>query len=61
MKCPHCDYVHGWDAEKMEVVKGKEGDFYKLPVEMTRSRYGVVDRRDLYACPSCRKTFIGDI
>ena len=62
MKCPHCEYKHGWDGKSMSDVEGKQGDFYTLPVEMEQyqslgSWHGDT-RRTLYACPSCGIDFI---
>lgn len=65
MKCPHCNYEHGWSGELMECVIGKDGDFFKLSnqVKMTRSSecsWQGDDNRELFACPSCLKTFISE-
>ena len=62
MKCPHCNYVHGWDAESGSSIEGKEGDFYEDPVRLERRTYSYYSQESvkLYACPSCRKAFIGD-
>lgn len=59
MKCPHCNYEHGWSGELGETVNGSEGGFYHLGVEMKRRGDGGDDTVTLYACPSCKKTFIG--
>jgi hypothetical protein len=59
MKCPHCDYEAGWSGEILDNVEGKEGDFYKSPVNLERESH-YTDRVVLYGCPVCKKTFIGD-
>lgn len=59
--CPHCGYTHGtlWENEKFKEIHGKDGDFYSLPIEMEREHdYYTKQTRQLYACPSCKKTFI---
>jgi predicted RNA-binding Zn-ribbon protein involved in translation (DUF1610 family) len=62
MKCPHCGYAHGseWVDDDPVDVKGECGDFYELPLEVSRtSLYNYSKQtRTLYACPSCTKTFI---
>lgn len=60
MICPHCNYESGWNSTLMEIVKGVKGDFYTLPIEVTRSTpfYKPEDRKDVHACPSCGKMFI---
>lgn len=52
MECPHCEYKDKWNAP------GDEGDFYRLPVEVSRERQFQTERETLYACPKCGKTFI---
>ncbi len=65
MKCPYCDYEHGWSGDKMESVKGAEGDFFNLSnqVQMRRDNeyrgYGD-ETRSVFGCPSCNKIFMGD-
>jgi hypothetical protein len=58
MICPHCEYVHGWNSKDLKSVEGKDGDFYKLPILVEREGFYNSDRRNLYACPSCFKTFV---
>jgi len=61
MKCPHCDYEHGWSGEFLKCIEGQEGKFYKSLVQMQRDSdnyRGMKDTIDLYGCPSCFKTFI---
>lgn len=58
MKCPHCDYITGWDNDKLESVDGKEGDFWNLPIKVERSSMYVDERAALFGCPKCKKTFI---
>jgi len=59
MKCPHCEYEHGWSNEQDAMVKGKEGDFFHQDALLVRGRDGEQQERKLFACPSCLKTFIG--
>jgi hypothetical protein len=58
MKCPHCEYEHGWSNEKREDVKGEHDGFYVLPVELEQRTSWDTNRVGLYACPACRKTFV---
>lgn len=61
MKCPHCGYTDGWDAETMESVKGVDGEFYTLPVELVQydCKYDSHKSRTLCGCPKCSKVFMG--
>lgn len=64
MKCPHCNYAHGfyWDGDDPVDICGDEGEFYRLPIGVERERrfsYNPEPEREtLYACPKCGKTFI---
>lgn len=62
MKCPHCEYEDGWNADELKIIDGDSGQFYTLPdMKMERkSRFNDwgFDKMDLYACPCCKKTFI---
>ena len=64
MKCPHCEYEHGftWHEDEPVNVEGDHGGFWKLPNVMERHDSGSYnDDREttvLYACPKCKKTFI---
>lgn len=68
MKCPHCDYMHGYqnvaapDAEiDYQDVKGTHGSFYSLPIQLERGTDNFFldkERVTLYACPACTKTFV---
>lgn len=64
MKCPHCDYEHGWSGEILELICGERGDFYRLPIAAVRYSPGYSndchESVELFSCPSCRKTFIGN-
>lgn len=62
MKCPNCDYVHGWDPEKQESVNGEHGEFYTLSndVKLTRSRWRFDNEEvTLHGCPNpdCKHVF----
>ncbi len=60
MKCPHCEYEHGftWVGDNYTRIEGEHGDFYELPVEVKRYNGYSEQSKYLYACPSCSKTFI---
>lgn len=61
MKCPHCDYTNGWDAETLSIVVGKEGEFYEVAGGLYAQRpteHYLPDKKLVYACPSCMKVFI---
>lgn len=64
MKCPHCEYEHGWSAEQLDVIEGKEGHFFQMSNNIVATRPGQCGHYQktctVYACPSCRKVFIGD-
>lgn len=58
MKCPYCNYEHGWSNEQSNVIEGVKGDFYALPIKLEKTDSFYVDRKDLYACPDCLKVFV---
>jgi len=66
MICPHCEYEHGYgdgrhDDGSYKKVIGSEGDFYRLPITLTRdgdNYHGIDETAGLYGCPACNKTFI---
>lgn len=65
MKCPNCNYEHGWSGEKLESIKGNKGDFFEMSndMKMTRSDNSLSWRRhdetrDVFGCPSCGNIFI---
>lgn len=59
MKCPHCNYQHGYDYEAKKDIRGLEGEFFSLSVDMRQTMEHINYReRTLYACPKCGKTFI---
>ena len=62
MKCPHCEYEHGWSNTSMTKIDGKYDDFYTFPIPVTReAKYSYPSPKDeatMYACPSCKKMFI---
>lgn len=60
MKCPHCGYINGWDADSMNTIKGSEGYFYCLPIKMEKEAGWETTRKEVYGCPSCNKIFMGD-
>ena len=60
MKCPYCNYFHGWDSEKSSHEEGDKGEFYELPIQFKRAPkfMGYVDSEKVYACPKCKKLFL---
>ena len=56
MKCPYCDYEYSRYDSKINT--NPIGDFYKLPLELERKAFMYPDRRELFGCPNCGKTFI---
>jgi rubredoxin len=58
MKCTNCNYKHGWDPESQTSIKGGKGDFYQLPIELTRESFYSDERVELFGCPSCGFVFI---
>jgi len=69
MICPHCNYEHGcgeWNNVTLdynEDVKGDYDGFYTFPIPMERDEGTYCSTREtvqMYGCPSCMKTFIGD-
>jgi hypothetical protein len=63
MICPECGYMYGWSNADMDTFEGREGEFYKLPIELKRSvdaYSSLPERADLYGCPKCKKLFLGD-
>jgi len=65
MKCPNCDYKNGWDwndDDQHVETKGKDGDFYTLPIKVERTE-NIFDTKTarVHACPSCKVVFIDDL
>lgn len=60
MKCPGCGYIDGWDPETVATVNGLAGDFWQLPIEMTRTQWGETQHKFVVACPQCKTLFIDD-
>lgn len=64
MKCPNCDYTHGWVSNGTgfgNLIEGSYGDFYKVSnnIVMTRQeRYYEDEVREMYGCPACGIIFI---
>ena len=58
MKCPVCKYVHGYNSDTFKQEDGKEGDFYKHPVEMKRVEPWDYSIQVLYGCPKCGIVFM---
>jgi len=60
MKCPNCQYEHGYNRELGTDIKGKVGEFFENPVKMVRNdmeTYCEITSK-LFACPSCGIAFI---
>jgi hypothetical protein len=62
MQCPYCDYEHWeWDDEKETFSEGNLGDFFRLPLEITRSIHWEPDEsKSVVGCPNCNKIFMKD-
>jgi hypothetical protein len=58
MKCPHCGYEHGFNCDENKDIAGKDGDFFKLTIEMKQQRDWYPTTKNLYACPKCKIAFI---
>jgi hypothetical protein len=58
MKCPHCNYINGWDNETLSNIYGEWGEFFTFPIPMKRGERGYEDDADLVGCPQCNKVFI---
>lgn len=60
MKCPNCDYAHGYEwvgDEYMEVDDGK-GSFWVLPIKLEHdSLYTQKKEAGVHGCPSCKTVF----
>ena len=53
MKCNNCGYEDGWVPEKLDVVEGEHGEFYRLPIDMKREGQYGIETAEVYACPAC--------
>lgn len=65
MICPNCNYKHGyhWDENDGYVnINGDSGEFYRMSVAIERGSEwdGNYQKKDVYACPSCRTVFFED-
>jgi len=59
MKCPHCQYEHGYSDDAEKNINGKEGEFWRHPVMIERARpYDDPGRANVFACPKCGILFI---
>lgn len=59
MICPHCKYSHNeFDLKSKTTSEGENGEFYKLPIEMTRQVNYHRDAVNIFGCPECKKVFI---
>lgn len=60
MKCPHCDYQHGYSVEENSDIKSEHGKFYQLSNLVKMERPDTYEKQlNLYGCPSCKKVFMG--
>lgn len=57
MECPHCNYKSGWDAENLKNAKGELGEFYSLPIKLSRDAFHEFDDHQVYGCPNCMIVF----
>ena len=64
MKCPHCNYEHGWHGGEMKTIKGEKGEFFTLSNNISAVRPDPIEfgneSRKIYGCPECLKLFIED-
>lgn len=63
MKCPYCEYEHGWSGEQCKDVKGESGNFYELSNDVRAERdtsyyHHHKEKATVYGCPKCKKVFI---
>lgn len=59
MKCPHCNYEHGYNANIMDNVEGEHGEFFELKEYLTKDNFPYAKKTvSLFGCPECCKTFI---
>lgn len=61
MKCPHCEYKHGyeWVKEANEKIEGDKGDFFSLPIKMEREApWEPKEEEQIYGCPNCGILFM---
>lgn len=64
MKCPHCNYQESGEQfhglhDGTSCTSGDEGDFFHLSIAMIRTG-ALFETREVWACPFCRKLFIGE-
>ena len=64
MKCPTCNYEHGWSPEKYNSINGEHGKFYTLSnnihMERTDPASYYMDKKTLVGCPKCNSVFMGE-
>lgn len=55
MICPNCKYEDGWNPNKREYIEGDHGEFFKLPLAMTRNNESIFGKneKDVIGCPVC--------
>jgi len=60
MRCPNCNYKHGWNGKSLTDIKGEHGAFFILSndVMAERRNFGEIFSRDVYFCPKCGLSFI---
>ncbi len=63
MKCPICNYKHGYELSEnggYDMVEGEEGDFYSISnsIEMNREHQGYGDNKTIVGCPKCNILFM---
>jgi hypothetical protein len=65
MKCPHCEYIDGYDDDNV-CHDGEHGNFWYPEMKMRREEdrdYYDDGKREAYmvGCPSCKKCFIHEL
>ena len=60
MKCPHCEYIDGWNPDTGGGRKGKLGKFYRLSNDIYIQRIvkSVGENKRVLGCPKCNKLFM---
>ena len=53
MKCNNCGYEDGWVPEKLDMVEGEHGEFYRLPIDMKQVAQFGDQTAEVYSCPAC--------
>lgn len=59
-ECPSCGYKHGdgYVDNEWQNVRGKQGEFYELPVKMRKEEFFQAYEAPLIGCPNCGSLFM---